>query len=362
MFDGNLRLLENRSVAITGILYPIFLACLQTAIWHWQSSKQQARRSMFFGARVDPQFTTSDSGISILKTFRLRIWGLAFAVVLAYFVFLWRGSEKPEHFVKAILFVFFVPLVGNLMMFGLANRQVAREASVVPVPSTRSASLFIERDEYNVWLTVLDWLVILIPIAMPAVTICVLILYWNQFPPNYRPLVEIGHVLLISVFGLFTGATYFALRFRARSSDWAANPRASRRYRTVLGLIHFFVFGYMIFDSCWLSLMPLLKGGRFGDMNAYFRFTSPEMIFIFLLLVGMMMYLKRNLARDSSDPMRNVYWKWGYFYYNLEDSALVVPSRSGTGFSYNYANRSVWFVGAFIAVAVFFTCVLLFIT
>lgn len=32
-------------------------------------------------------------------------------------------------------------------------------------------------------------------------------------------------------------------------------------------------------------------------------------------------------------------------YCNPDDSALIVPSRSGTGFSYNYASHTVWAVG-----------------
>ena len=31
-------------------------------------------------------------------------------------------------------------------------------------------------------------------------------------------------------------------------------------------------------------------------------------------------------------------WKWGSFYFNRNDPALVVPLRSGMGYSFNYAH------------------------
>jgi uncharacterized membrane protein len=61
-------------------------------------------------------------------------------------------------------------------------------------------------------------------------------------------------------------------------------------------------------------------------------------------------WLKRHVATESGDPVADRYWKWGYFYFNPEDPALVVPLRSGIGFSHNYAHRSVWWTsGAVVA-------------
>jgi uncharacterized membrane protein len=356
MFHNILRFLESRSISIANFSFPILLLFLQTALWDWQSGKQQARRSMFFGARVGPEFIASACADSILKRFRLRIWLLSLAVVFTYSIFLWRRLLWPEYkyLIKSTLFVSFATLIGNLIMFGLANRQTKRGAVVLPGPSTRTAALFVQQDESSAWLTVLDWLAILLPIGMPLVTIFIIILCWNRFPRNYSPLAELRDGLFSEGVGIFAAATYFALRFRARSSDWAPNPRSSRQYRTLLGLIQSSVFSFMIFKACWLSMMPLLRSGPFGDMNTYFRYSFPVGICFLLVLLGMRIYLRRNLARESSDPMPDHCWKWDYFYYNPDDPALIVPSRSGTGFSYNHASHSVWIVGAiFIAVTVF---------
>src|SRR5260370_33626557 len=173
-----------------------------------------------------------------------------------------------------MLFAFFAPMIGNLIMFGLANLETRREAVALPGPSSRTAALLAE-EESSAWLTVLDWLGILLPIGMPLATIAIVILRWHHFPQNDSPLTELRHLLQMGVLGIFPAGTYFALRFRARSSDWSPNPRASRRYRTSLGLMMSGVFGFMIFKSCWLSAMPPFKTVPFAHMNTYFRFPFP---------------------------------------------------------------------------------------
>jgi hypothetical protein len=365
MFHGILRFFGDRSISITLFLLPILLVLLQTALWDWQTSKRLARRGMFFGARVGPEFIASARSDWILKRFRLGIWFLSVALVSTYVLcvlFPWRNPLPPQHLVKSILVLSFAQGAGNLILFGLANRQTRREAAVLPGPSTRTAALFIEQAESSGWLTVLDWLGILLPVGIPLVTVSIVILSWNHFPGNYSPLAELRGALFSEAFGIFAAATYFALRFRARSSDWAPDPRASRRYRTLLGLMQSSVFCYIIFDGCWLSLMPILRGSQLGDMNTYFHFSFPASLCFLLVLLLARMHLSKNLARESSDAMPDHCWKWGCFYFNPGDSALIVPSRSGTGYSYNYASRSVWFVGAITGVVALFTFISFFLS
>jgi uncharacterized membrane protein len=354
MIHDILRFLASRSTSIAPFFYPILLVFLQTAIWDWQSGKQQARRSTFFGVRVEPGFIASARSGSILKRFRRSIWFLSLAIVFAYILFPWRNSLGPQYWAKSTIILFFAPMIGNLVMFGLANRQTRRETVVLPGPSTRTAALFVEEEESSPWLTVLDWLGIVLPIGIPLIATSIVILCWNEFPRNYSPLAELKHVLLMGGFGIFPAATYFALRFRAWSSDWAHNSRSSRQYRTVLGLIQSSVFSFMIFNSCWLPL-TLIKGEPFGDMNTHYRYSLPAGLCLIATLLGMRIYLRRNLARECSDPMPDRCWKWGYFYYNPDDPALVVPSRSGTAFSYNHASHSVWIVGAIVLSVTLFT-------
>lgn len=45
-------------------------------------------------------------------------------------------------------------------------------------------------------------------------------------------------------------------------------------------------------------------------------------------------------------------WKWGVFYVNREDSALLVRKRYGIGYTLNFGNLWSWAVLALIIVAI----------
>lgn len=39
---------------------------------------------------------------------------------------------------------------------------------------------------------------------------------------------------------------------------------------------------------------------------------------------------------DRTNPQL---WKWGLFYYNRNDSSLMVPKRNGLGWTFNFAHK-----------------------
>jgi uncharacterized membrane protein len=355
MPHATLLLFEGRSTPAMMLFSPAVLILLQTAIWDWQSSERMARRSMLFGVRVGPEFITSASGDSIRKRFRFRMWLLSGVLSLTYALVAWRSSPGLDSVVVSLLALPIVSMLGNLVLFSLANGETRRLAAAFHEPTTRTAALFVEEQESSAWLSVLDWIAILLPLGIPIVTLVVVIICWNRFPQHGDPFRELRDTFFSGSIGIYTAGTYFALRYRARSNDWAPTPLASRRYRATLGWMISGLFSFMIFKSCWLSVMPLLQGSRFASMDSHFRFSLSAGICVLLVLVGMRLQLKRNLARESSDPMADDCWKWGYFYYNPRDSALVVPTRSGTGFSYNYASRAIWAVGAICVGVTLFT-------
>ena len=53
-------------------------------------------------------------------------------------------------------------------------------------------------------------------------------------------------------------------------------------------------------------------------------------------------WLKGHFAESSCDPMMDACWKWGQFYFNRDDPALVVPARTGIFYSLNYARCPIW--------------------
>ena len=142
-------------------------------------------------------------------------------------------------------------------------------------------------------------------------------------------------------------AIQWALRFRARSSDWAPTPGASHKYRTYLGAMNAFVFGFIVCQLCAVQLIELSASVAFLPrfaMHTYFLATFPAQGLWVAGIWRMRFWLARHLATGSGDPMPDTCWKWGCVYFNPSDPVLVVPLRTGVGLSYNCARPTVWMV------------------
>jgi uncharacterized membrane protein len=50
--------------------------------------------------------------------------------------------------------------------------------------------------------------------------------------------------------------------------------------------------------------------------------------------------MKTPFEQDELDKMRSDpdNYKWGFFYYNKKDKRILVPRKTGIGFSVNFAN------------------------
>jgi uncharacterized membrane protein len=337
----------TRGLAVLGVL-------LAAAVWHWTPSRGQSRGNTFFGAHVETGFAESRKGAAILYEFRVRLWLCAVAVAVS-------SMLVPLHF-AVIAGPIFSSLTG-LAAFALAHRRTQRDAVRFAEPTLRVASAVAEDETDAVWLGVLDWLVIIVPLVLPTVTLTFLVLYWNQLPTNGRatPLV---FVLFGWILCFMCASNQWALRFRARSSDWASTPSASHKYRTYLGVLQAAVFTFITWQICALTLIVIPLNGtlpspRHLHMPTYFMVSFPAETLLVVLVWRMRFWLKRHLAAESSDPMSDTCWRWGYFYFNQCDPALVVPLRTGVGQSFNYARPSVWVVGMAVTVmtAATFICI-----
>jgi uncharacterized membrane protein len=67
---------------------------------------------------------------------------------------------------------------------------------------------------------------------------------------------------------------------------------------------------------------------------------------------SMRVWLSKRRDRGRGDPMADRYWKWGQFYCNPGDPALLVPMRTGNMYSPNYSRPSVWIVYGILAIVI----------
>jgi hypothetical protein len=340
------RFVGNRFRDIQTWLLLGFNIVLVPAMFHWISGSRQWRGGTFFNVRVEPGFVDSDGGQAILQRFRRRIWSWAALLLIVLFLSSLRW-DLARNFLWFVI-IQYATMIGCWRMFSLASRQTRQQATPAAGPSVRAAELFIEEEKVDWWVATLEWLGMLLPLAVPATAVVILTFHWRQLPPD-ETLSSVKGILSAVFVGMIPAGTQFALRFHARSSDWNSDPRASRRYRAVLGAVHALIFTFIIMQGCALAIMPL---GLTRGMDEYFRLTEPGWLIVIALTVGIRWWLKRNLARESGDPMPDKCWKWGFYYVNPDDPAFVVPSRMGTGLSLNYGQRVVWVTWVTIAAAI----------
>ena len=173
----------------------------------------------------------------------------------------------------------------------------------------------------------------LVPPVIPAATLIFLATRGGQTLVGGSGAGELFQISFWLVIGLMCAANQWALRFRARTGDWADNPAASHKFRTYLGVMQASVFTFI--------------GGRLCVFIAtqgqpiYFRITLAAEALWLVFVWRIHFWLRKHLARDSSDPMPDACGKWGSFYFNPGDSALVVPMGTGVGQSFNFARPSV---------------------
>lgn len=327
-------------------LASILLVYVQAATWHSFTMRTRLQTGMLFGVRVLPEFLHSTRAGNIVRSFRVRVWTWATILVIAYIAAISnRMSDVQMSYL--LLGTLIVSLVGSILLFSISHRAVRLAGPVIGEPSERAVSLWVVEDEASAWLSLLDWLAMLLPLVVPAAT--ALLLAIHAYHGTQRGNSESGFPsIVLAVFvGIYAAATQFALRYGARSADWASDPLSSRKRRTLLGLTQSSIFTLIVLHLCALSLV----GDVFSTMQPYFRFSELTDFAVGLFVLAMLFWLRRNRAHRSSDPMSDQCWKWGWFYYNPSDPVLVVPQRSGFGYSFNYGRRAVYVVGLLILTA-----------
>lgn len=172
------------------------------------------------------------------------------------------------------------------------------------------------------------WIAMIIPVAAPVTAGSLLVSNWPQYAARTHPKL-IALQMCAACFVLLTAGLQFALQYCVRSSDWAATPEASLRYRTYLGLN----LGLVSLWQGHLLGPPLLRRLDRGDVLIL---GIPVLI----VTLGLLSWVRYQLQERSDSPKPDP--RTNFFYYNPGNPAWVVPGRSGSGFNLNHARPPVW--------------------
>jgi uncharacterized membrane protein len=210
---------------------------------------------------------------------------------------------------------------------------IARTASLVPTPGLGAAW----------WISALS---ALLPLAAAAI---ILATHWAEIPARFPT-----HWGIDGVPNAFTTRTpagvFWPLGLAAFLILWMAllaplTARFSPSTVTQPTLVR--MTGNILRAAAWLlgalfaavGLLPLA-----ADPTRYFPTGIAVLALAFLAVLIYIVaeaYRHPELARsaDVTDPTR---WKAGILYYNPADAALLVPKRSGLGYTFNMARPSAW--------------------
>ena len=151
-------------------------------------------------------------------------------------------------------------------------------------------------------------------------------------------------------------ATHFGTRFEPDS--WSDKSVGSVFFPTIFGavLVLFFVLiaagilrwkpshGY---TAMWLAVMNLALAIMFASLQVvtvlHTDWVAPATVGSLVLVLGASLAMVVALARKqnnttSPSTSSDEHYKWGMFYYNPEDPAVMVDKRVGVGVDFNYAH------------------------
>jgi uncharacterized membrane protein len=313
---------------------------------------QLTRRDIFFSVTVAPEFRESTQAQQILAGYRR---GIVVVTSITLVLILLSGSE-----LVGIAALMLEPLA-VLGLFLRAHRQTiahkraastAREASLEPQPRLPGLQLLLAgpylmlacaavllRDR---WSEIAD--------PMPV--------HWDLSgnPNGWLPKSSLVFWELIgSDFALcltFTFTIVAMVYFSRQISATGAQAREERRFRWI-GIALLLAADYL---SASLAFLPL-------NPHATLAFGGVA-FFLAIIIVGSLELVRRGqggvrLAPASgeqvvSDRTPDQCWKWGIFYYNPEDPALMVEKRFGIGWTLNFAHRgALIFLGLTLVMLVF---------
>lgn len=324
----------------------------------WNGMPTVARVGMLFGVTVSSNFSRSPDGRRILRGYRQIVWAATGAAIV-----LLLGAFSAE----VRLGIVFPVVIGlQLVAYNLAvvraNRkaamhsvdvQLTREAQLHGRPSlipggatTAITQLFLFAFVFACTYIYFDTL----PARLP--------IHWGPSGPDRwvarTPQNVFGYLmslmLVCIVFGIVILGIARGMR-RIQALGGAGDAELWHRGFSIRVLV---VLQYALIIP---AMLPLVRSDVAQQIA---RFWGMGILLVIVWAVTTLMRSGQGgthtvmttlleADRPLGDNTPDSCWKWGMFYYNPEDSSLIVEKRFGLGQTLNFANRRSWVVLALLA-------------
>jgi uncharacterized membrane protein len=337
----------------------------QAVVFH--ATPEFARRGIFFGVTVTPDFLSTSKARHTLRRYRGVVW-IATLVALVLIGFgLTRQATLP------ILIGVLGQSVVSIFAWGNAHQRTRPFAA--EVTGVRTAGLTVQPASIPGGI-----LFAVGPLLLLAVAACYLQLNWEHIPDRFpvhwgldgrpnrwatRSLAGVYGPLLIALFVdvviLFVSfQSVHRTRQVSLSGPAATSERRFKRTNSILQILIAYLVSVLI---AGFATRPVWAS-QVQEMNT----TMWVLVFLpLLLMTPIILILLRmgqggtRLVKDAKDAeelplgdkMPDECWRWGVIYHNPNDPALLVEKRMGIGWTFNFANKWSWFLLGILLVAPF---------
>jgi uncharacterized membrane protein len=298
------------------------------------------RRDLYFAVTVAPAFRDEPEGRSILGRYRAE---LIFFSALALAAFVTGSAWFGVGFVSTGTFL---QLGASFIAFYRARQRVLPHA--VPPTMIREAELHNhDRIIPGGWMTASGPFILLAACAGYL---------WIHRGENSMPTDLHGHrlsVYLVSTTGILSsltlilyGLAHWVRPVHAGGGEGARELKFRKTFSVILLVIEYFI----TLQASWIMWVPR------GDP------TIVALLPLFLVFVLVAIVMLARLGQGGSrmpatdepripnspvpvgDRTLDCYWKLGVFYFNRDDSAVLVEKRFGLGYSLNFARPTAWII------------------
>lgn len=294
------------------------------------------KRNLYFGVTVDPAFRESPGGRAIALEYRLILLGFGAAAVA------WVALSSADP-VRAPL----LAVAGGFVAWVRAWSRT--RPSAVAVQTVRSAPLLEDSTEGLPG----GWASVAVPLGAQLVSFGIVLSRYDDLPrqlPIHWGLsgeadrwvekswaaVSAASLAGLLVTSILFGGAWMILRTAKRGSGGETGDFGTKHRRGNVTMLVATVWA-LTFVFCVASQLPLHP--EWGNHGLKLVFLLPVVI---VLIKAVQLYVLSAKATGGSDGTPEDCWKFGAFYYNPADPALMVEKRSGPGFTLNFGHRLSW--------------------
>lgn len=308
----------------------LYIALTLTALGLFYNWAPLTNAAFYFGRRVEPGFRETKSGRSILARYRLLLWmgclvGIANAIVL----------PAQPHYHPGLYLGLLVELLVSTLAFANANSAVAKFGIQPPNAVTVNLS------SSYVSHPMLEWPVLTpVCIVVASVGLTLLLAHhgfdgkgfsWLNASLERAKAMEMFSVGL----GILLSSTFILLIIRFRTRRTAAMARLTEQ----TGLMLAYLAAASVFVACG-AVAAGYSVPRFAQSSTLWLAAGIGVIH---LVRGIRMR-GAAFAPPAAELNDDKLWRWGMFYFNRQDPAVLVQRRCGVGMTFNFAHSVAWVV------------------